>query len=104
MIRHTIMWRFTDDFDGMNKEEIMDKITKLFVFLKNTIPEIKFMSVERDVIKNERSFDMIYITEFESLEELEIYRVHPKHIKVAEFIGKVRIAQAVTDTVKSEIK
>jgi len=104
MIRHTIMWRFTDNFDGMNKEEIMDKITELFVFLKNTIPEIKFMSVERDVIKSERSFDMIYITEFESLEELEIYRVHPEHLKVAEFIGKVRIAQAVTDTVKSEIK
>lgn len=104
MIRHTIMWRFTDNFDGMNKEEIMDKITELFVFLKNTIPEIKFMSVELDVIKSERSFDMIYITEFESLEELEIYRVHPEHLKVAEFIGKVRIAQAVTDTVKSEIK
>ena len=104
MIRHTIMWRFTDSFDGMNKDDIMDKITELFVFLKNTIPEIKFMSVERDVIKCERSYDMIYITEFESLESLEVYRVHPEHLKVAEFIGKVRIAQAVTDTVKSEIK
>jgi hypothetical protein len=104
MIRHTIMWRFTDNFDGMNKDDIMDKITELFVFLKNTIPEIKFMSVERDVIKSERSYDMIYITEFESLESLEVYRVHPEHLKVAEFIGKVRIAQAVTDTVKSEIK
>lgn len=104
MIRHTIMWRFTDNFDGMNKDDIMDKITELFVFLKNTIQEIKFMSVERDVIKSERSYDMIYITEFESLEALEVYRVHPEHVKVAEFIGKVRIAQAVTDTVKSEIK
>ena len=104
MIRHTIMWKFTDSFDGMNKDDIMDKITELFVFLKNTIPEIKFMSVERDVIKSERSYDMIYITEFESLEALEVYRVHPEHLKVAEFIGKVRIAQAVTDTVKSEIK
>ena len=104
MIRHTIMWRFTDSFDGMSKDDIMDKIMELFVFLKITIPEIKFMSVKRDVIKSERSYDMIYITEFESLEALEVYRVHPEHLKVAEFIGKVRIAQAVTDTVKSEIK
>jgi hypothetical protein len=46
---------------------------------------------------------MIYVTEFESLDELEIYRVHREHMKVAQLIGKVRVAQAVTDTVKSEI-
>jgi hypothetical protein len=97
------MWKFTDEFEGMAKEEIMDKVTEMFVHLKKTIPQIKFMSVERDVLRSERSFDMIYVTEFESLDELEIYRVHPEHMKVAQFIGKVRVAQAVTDTVKSEI-
>ena len=104
MIRHVIMWKFADEFDGMNKEEIMNKITEDFIHLKKVIPEIKYMSVERDVLKTERSFDMIYVTEFESLESLEVYRVHPEHVKVAQFIGKVRCAQAVTDTVKSEIK
>lgn len=104
MIRHVIMWRFAEGYEGMTKDEIMDKITDSFVHLKNTIPEIRFMSVERDVLKSERSFDMIYITEFDSLEALEAYRVHPEHVKVAEFIGKVRVAQAVTDTEKSEIK
>ena len=104
MIRHTIMWRFTDNFEGMNKEQIMDKVTDLFRELKKKIPEIKFMSVERDVLRSERSFDMIYITEFESLEALEVYRVYPEHVKVAEFIHKVRTMQAVTDTVKDEIK
>lgn len=104
MIRHVIMWKFVDELDGMNKEEIMDKVTESFVHLKNVIPEIKYMSVERDVLKTERSFDMIYVTEFESLEALEVYRVHPEHVKVAQFIGKIRTAQAVTDTEKSEIK
>ena len=98
------MWKFVDELDGMNKEEIMDKVTESFVHLKKVIPEIKYMSVERDVLKTERSFDMIYVTEFESLEALEVYRVHPEHVKVAQFIGKIRTAQAVTDTEKSEIK
>ena len=71
--------------------------------MKKKIPEIKFMSVERDVLRSERSFDMIYITEFDSLEALEVYRVHPEHVKVAGFIQKVRAEQAVTDTVKDEI-
>ena len=39
MIRHVIMWKFVDELDGMNKEEIMDKVTECFVHLKNVIPE-----------------------------------------------------------------
>ena len=104
MIRHIIMWKFVGEFEGMNKEEIMNELTERFVQLKKSIPEIKYMSVEKDVIRSERSFDMIYITEFDSLETLEVYRVHPEHVKVAEFIGKIRSAQAITDTVKSEIQ
>ena len=94
MIRHVIMWKFTEEFEGMNKDMIMDDVEEKFRHLKKTIPEIKFMSVERDVLRSARSFDMIYVTEFESLEALEVYRVHPEHVKVAEFIGKIRTAQA----------
>lgn len=103
MIRHIIMWKFTDSFEGDNKDRIMDKVTESLVHLKKVIPEIRFMSVERDVLRSERSYDMIYITEFDSLDALEAYRVHPEHVKVAEYIKQVRIAQAVTDTEKSEI-
>ena len=98
MIRHTIMWKFTDEYEGMNKDEIMTRVEENFAHLLRVIPEIKSMHVERDVIRSERSFDMIYITEFESLEALESYRVNPEHVKVAKFIGAVRTAQAVTDT------
>ena len=98
MIRHTIMWKFTDEYNCMNKDEIMSVLEEKFSYLKKVIPEIKAMSVERDVLRSERSFDMIYLTEFESLEALEIYRVHPEHVKVAKFIAEVRVQQAVTDT------
>ena len=98
MIRHVIMWRFCDELDGMNKDQITTSIEEKLAHLKATIPEIISMSVERDVLRSERSFDMIYITEFESLDTLEGYRVHPEHVKVASFIAKVRIAQAVCDS------
>ncbi|MBQ8407971.1 MAG: Dabb family protein [Clostridia bacterium] len=104
MIRHVIMWRFKDEYEGMDKDAIMDKVTAMFTELKKVIPEIRFMSVERDVLRSERSYDMIYITEFDSLETLEIYRVHPEHVKVAAFIQQIRVAQSVTDTEKSEIR
>ena len=98
MIRHAIIWRFCDELDGMNKEQIMTSIEEKLAHLKATIPEIISMSVERDVLRSERSFDMIYITEFESLGALEKYRVHPEHVKVASFIARVSVAQAVCDS------
>ena len=104
MIRHSIMWRITDEYEGMTKEEIMNKLEELFSYLKKTIPEIRSMTLERDVLHTERSYDLIYITEFDSLEDLETYRVHPEHVKVAQFVGAVRTAQAVTDSIASEIK
>ena len=64
MIRHTIMWKFTDEFEGMNKDQIMTKVEESFAHLLRVIPEIKAMRVERDILRSERSFDMIYITEF----------------------------------------
>lgn len=98
MIRHTIMWKFTDNYEGMDKNAVMDYVETHLKALVGVIPEIRGMKLERDILRSERSFDMIYLSEFESLEALETYRVHPEHVKVAEFIAKVRVAQAVTDT------
>lgn len=98
MIRHTIMWKFAEEYGGMNKEQIMDSVISRLTALEDIISQIKAMKLEKDILHSERSYDLIYISEFDSLEALEAYRVHPEHVKVAEFIKNVRIAQAVTDT------
>lgn len=99
MIRHAIMWKFKDSHNGEDKTQIMDRAEAMLSALRPIIPEIKAMKFERDVLRSERSFDVIYMVEFDSLEALEIYRVHPEHQKVAAYIGEVSAAQAVTDTV-----
>ena len=98
MIRHTIMWRLCDSLDGMDKEQIFCAIKEKLYALQEIIPEIISMRVERDIVRSERSFDILYIAEFESLDALNRYRVHPEHVRVAEFIARVIVAQGVTDT------
>ena len=99
MIRHVIMWKFKDNYNGETKDEIIAHAESILLSLRPIIPEIRSMKFERDVLRSERSFDAIYITEFDSLEALEIYRVHPEHQKVAAYIAEVREAQAVTDSI-----
>jgi len=41
--------------------------------------------------------DMVLITEFDSKEDLDLYAVHPEHMKVSEYVGKVRTSRMVCD-------
>lgn len=99
MIRHTIMWKFTDEFEKMDKQQIMERVKNGLTSLVDVVPGLKNASVEPDVLHSERSYDMIYISEFESMEALEAYQSNPDHLRIAGFIRQVRTAQAVTDTV-----
>ena len=104
MIRHTIMWKFKEQVGNEDRDAIMSHVEKILSALKPIIPEIRSMRIEKDILRSQRSSDMIYITEFDSLDTLEVYRVHPEHMKVAAYIAEVQEAQAVTDTViESEV-
>ena len=41
--------------------------------------------------------NMMLITEFESMEALHTYKVHPAHMEVAGYVAKVKTARVVLD-------
>jgi hypothetical protein len=43
------------------------------------------------------SADMVLVTEFDSKADLDLYAVHPEHIKVSEYVGKIRVSRLVAD-------
>ena len=46
---------------------------------------------------NTNSHDICLITHFDSLEALEIYRVHPEHLKVVDLIQANTASKAAVD-------
>ena len=97
MIRHTIMWKFKEQVGNEDRDAIMSHVEKILSALKPIIPEIRSMRIEKDILRSQSSFDMIYITEFDSLDTLEVYRVHPEHMKVSKYVAKVSTARVVAD-------
>lgn len=81
----------------MDKNEIMDRVKKDLEGLKNSIPEIKTMEIGRNSNELPTSFDVALYSEFESMEDLEIYKEHPEHVKVAQFIRQVTADAVVVD-------
>ena len=66
--------------------------------MKNTIPVIRKIEVKINLSEaSADNHDVILESEFDTLEDVRTYAVHPEHIKVGEFIAKVRTSRAAID-------
>jgi len=97
MIKHIVMWRLQDLAEGSSKAENAVKIKGMLEALPGVIPEIKKLEVGLNVIESPSVFDVVLYSEFDSLEALSAYQVHPEHEKCRDFIVKVVSDRAVVD-------
>ena len=97
MIKHVVMWRFKDGAEGRTKLENMEELKRQLLALVPLIPQIKKMEIGFDITHSEFSADFMLTTEFDSVEDLKIYAVHPDHLKVSGFVKNVVESRIVLD-------
>lgn len=97
MIKHIVMWKFKEEAQGKTKQENMDYVKSNLYALTNKIDEIKSMEIGQDITHGEMSYDMVLITEFESVQALDTYRVHPEHVKVSKYVREVIFERGAID-------
>lgn len=97
MIKHIVMWKLKDFAEGKDKMENANIIKKNLENLQKEINQIRFIEVGIDINKSSQAYDVVLYSEFENMEDLNIYQNHPEHIKVSDFVGKVRDARVVVD-------
>ena len=97
MIKHIVMWKLKDSHEGMSKDECIVRIKQDLEGLKSAIPEIKTMELGKNFNELPVTYDVALYSEFESMEDLEIYQKHPEHVKVAQFIRQIRTDVALAD-------
>ena len=91
MIRHIVMWKFKQQ----NKDENMQMFKSMLTALEDEIDEIINMSVGYDV--NHSEWDMALVLDVKSLDDLGIYKAHPKHQIVSQFCKRIRIDRCAVD-------
>jgi len=97
MVKHVVMWKLKDFAEGASKKENALKIKASLERLKFKIREVKYLEVGISASDAADFYDMVLISEFKDLRDLESYQKHPEHVKAAEFIGKVRLERKVVD-------
>ncbi|HCW03966.1 MAG TPA: stress responsive protein [Clostridium sp.] len=97
MIKHIVMWKLKEFAEGKNKLENAQIIKRDLEALQDKIKEIRHIEVGININESEQAYDVVLYSEFNSIEDLNIYQNHQEHLRVAEFVGKVREARVVTD-------
>ena len=96
MVKHIVMWKLKDFAENRSREENIKYIKNMLEALPEIIKEIKFIEVGSNIAQD-NSYDAVLYSEFETLEDLEIYQNHPEHKKISEYVSKVRDARIVGD-------
>ncbi len=97
MIKHIVMWNFADEAEGADKTANLARVQQDLHALRGLVPGMGTFEVAIGTDPLEHSYDMVLYSEFDSVEALQAYATHPRHVAVAQFIGKVRTVRACMD-------
>ena len=97
MISHIVLWKLTEGANGKSKDENFALMCEGLNALPSVIPQIKSLSVVRNANPTDKNMDVALVTTFNSLEDLEIYVIHPEHVKIGRFIATVVSERSAID-------
>ena len=92
MITHVVMFKLKEP-----SAENLTRCKALLDGLPSDIGEIKTYDVGIDVLRSERSWDLVLVSSFDDLDALERYRVHPRHEAVARHLVEASEVRASVD-------
>lgn len=70
------------------------KTQEILLSMRGKIDVLIDIQAEINIRPGESNYDIILITKFASLEDLDKYLIHPNHLEVAKFIDSVLDTQA----------
>ncbi len=96
MLKHIVMWKFIDGC-GNTKDENVEIAKSGLEALPEVVPTLKKITFIKNAVECDRNFDALLIVETENEADLQAYKVHPEHQKVAAFIKEVTENRGAVD-------
>lgn len=89
MVQHIVMWKFQE---GADPTEFLTKLATL----EGVIPQIRSMKVRRSLTPG-KGYDAVLVSEFDTLEDVETYKVDPRHVAVSSLCKAIRTERCAID-------
>lgn len=95
MFKHIVMWKLKDRAEGKTRDENAAMMKSMLEALREKISEIRFLEVGINMEPTDAAYDIVLYSEFRDQTELAVYQAHPEHVKVADFVAKIREERSV---------
>ncbi len=84
MFRHIVLYRLKD-----RSEKAKQALKNKFLTLRGNVPQIREIEVGTDCLYSGRSYDVALVITFDKKDDLPLYKAHPFHLGVAEYVHSV---------------
>lgn len=96
MIRHLVMWKLQAT-EAEDKATAVAAIAAALEPLIDVIPGIRTLTVHANVVESDANWDAALVGDYDSLETLAAYQVHPAHVEAAAVVRGYTASRAVAD-------
>lgn len=97
MIKHIVMFKLKEISQGRDRQGNIAALKGMLEELPPKIEEIGLFEVGVNNLQAAVAYDLVLVSEFESLEALHRYQKNPLHQRVLGFVNEVCESRAVVD-------
>lgn len=96
MIRHIVMWKFRRDLSE-TPTEIANQMKSRLEGLAGQIDGLLRIEVGVNAKESASSYDAVLISDFESWEKMEAYKINPLHVVISDYCKSRRLERVDVD-------
>lgn len=96
MLNHVVLFKFKA-YPAEEKQEKLNQLKSALLGLTDKIDELKYIEVGTNYELDAKSYDLCLLSHFETEADLDVYRVHPEHLKVLELVKEFTEQRAAVD-------
>lgn len=96
MIRHVVTWKLASE-DAAQRRAQAEEIARRLNALDGVVPQLRSIWAGANSLYAEANWDATLVADFDSVEALEEYQVHPAHEEVAGYIRTVVASRVAVD-------
>ncbi|GAB3632490.1 Dabb family protein [Microbacterium shaanxiense] len=96
MLRHVVTWKLASE-DPVERAEQAAEVARRLNALDGVVPQLRSISAGANSVYPDANWDVTLIADFDSVEALEQYQVHPAHEEVVAFVRSVVSSRVAVD-------
>ncbi len=98
MVKHIVLFKLKEELSATEKNTVMNDFKTAIEALPASISVIRHIEVGINSNPKE-TWDMALYSEFDTMEDVEIYATHPDHVAAGKIIASARQDRACVDYV-----